>query len=96
MVRNVFHLDDRQLSSLMVPRADIEWLEASVTVAQSLQKVSAASALDLVHSWYPVCRGSLDDVVGVISVAQPAARWARRTKARSRRWRSRRCSCPRR
>jgi putative hemolysin len=69
MVRNVFHLDDRRLSSLMVPRADIEWLEASSTVAQSLQQVSAAGALNLVHSWYPVCRGSLDDVVGVISVA---------------------------
>ena len=69
MVRNVFHLDDRRLSSLMVPRADIEWLEASFTVAESLQKVSAAGALNLVHSWYPVCRTSLDDVVGVISVA---------------------------
>jgi putative hemolysin len=69
MVRNVFHLDDRRLSSLMVPRADIEWLEASFSVAQSLQKVSAAGALNLVHSWYPVCRTSLDDVVGVVSVA---------------------------
>jgi len=70
MVRNVFHLDDRRLSSLMIPRADIEWLEASDTVAQALQKVAAAAALNLVHSWYPVCRNSLDDVVGVISVAQ--------------------------
>ncbi len=69
MVRNIFHLDDRRLSSLMVPRGDIEWLEASGTVAQSLQKVTAAGALNLVHSWYPVCRNSLDDVVGVISVA---------------------------
>ncbi|VTU25987.1 Magnesium and cobalt efflux protein CorC [Variovorax sp. SRS16] len=69
MVRNVFHLDDRRLSSLMIPRADIEWLEASFTVAQALQQVSAAGALNLVHSWYPVCRNSLDDVVGVISVA---------------------------
>ncbi len=69
MVRNVFHLDDRRLSSLMIPRVDIEWLEASGTVAQSLQHVADAGALNLVHSWYPVCRGSLDDVVGVISVA---------------------------
>lgn len=69
MVRNVFHLDDRRLTSLMVPRADIEWLEASFTIAQCLRKVSDAGALDLVHSWYPVCRNSLDDVVGVISVA---------------------------
>ncbi len=70
MVRNVFHLDDRRLSSLMVPRADIEWLEASDSVDASLQKVAAAGALNLVHSWYPVCRHSLDDVVGVISVAR--------------------------
>ncbi|MES2531210.1 MAG: hemolysin family protein [Pseudomonadota bacterium] len=69
MVRNVFHLDDRRLSSLMVPRADIEWLDATDTVASGLQKVAAAGALNLVHSWYPVCRNSLDDVVGVISVA---------------------------
>ena len=69
MVRNVFHLDDRRLSSLMIPRADIEWLDASDTVRSSLQKVADAGALNLVHSWYPVCRNSLDDVVGVISVA---------------------------
>ena len=70
MVRNVFHLDDRRLSSLMVPRADIEWMDASLTVTQSLEKVAASSAYHLVHSWYPVCRESLDDVVGVISVAR--------------------------
>ncbi|MET0541310.1 MAG: hemolysin family protein, partial [Variovorax sp.] len=70
MVRNVFHLDDRRLSSLMIPRADIEWMEASLTVAQALQQVAASSAFNLVHSWYPVCRQSLDDVVGVVSVAR--------------------------
>ncbi len=69
MVRNVFDLDERRLSSLMIPRGDIEWLEASGTVASSLQNVAEAGALNLVHSWYPVCRNSLDDVVGVISVA---------------------------
>jgi putative hemolysin len=70
MVRNVFHLDDRRLSSLMVPRADIEWLEASDSVEEALRKVSANAVRDEVHSWYPVCRGSLDDVVGTISVAR--------------------------
>jgi putative hemolysin len=70
MVRNVFHLDDRRLSSLMVPRADIDWLEAADSVAQALQKVSADAARGQIHSWYPVCRQSLDDVVGLISVAR--------------------------
>lgn len=27
MVRNVFRLDDRQVASLMTPRADIDWID---------------------------------------------------------------------
>ena len=61
MVRNVFLLDDRQLISIMVPRADIRWLDAADSVEHG-----AALAWSDGHSWYPVCRGGLDDVVGVI------------------------------
>ncbi|KQT13685.1 hemolysin family protein [Ramlibacter sp. Leaf400] len=66
MVRNVFHLDDRALGSMMVPRSDIEWLDASFTVADALRLAGEGGA----HSWYPVCRGSLDDVVGIVSIAR--------------------------
>lgn len=69
MVQNVFRLDDRPLTSLMVPRADVEWLDASHTVAQSL-KLAGGGGETGAHSWYPVCRGGLDDVVGVISVGR--------------------------
>lgn len=69
MVQNVFRLDDRPLTSLMVPRADIDWLDATLTVAQCLQHVGAAGELGA-HSWYPVCRGSLDEVVGLVSVGK--------------------------
>ncbi len=65
MVQNVFLLDDRLLTSLMLPRSDIEWLDASDTVAQAVDKAGATG-----HSWYPVCNGSLDDVVGVVNVAK--------------------------
>ncbi|MDD4943157.1 hemolysin family protein [Rhodoferax sp.] len=68
MVQNVFGLDDRPLTSLMVPRAEVDWLDASATVAQGLQKVALDGASQA-HSWYPVCRGSLDEVVGKISLA---------------------------
>ncbi|MGB4360847.1 MAG: hemolysin family protein [Rhodoferax sp.] len=68
MVQNVFGLDDRQLTSLMVPRAEVDWLDADISVAQALQKVGTDGA-ERAHSWYPVCRGSLDDVVGKISMA---------------------------
>jgi putative hemolysin len=68
MVQNVFGLDDRPLTSIMVPRAEVDWLDASSAVAHSLHKVGTDGA-DKAHSWYPVCRGSMDDVVGKISLA---------------------------
>lgn len=68
MVHNLFRLDDRPLTSIMVPRSDVQWLDASYSVAQCLQLASASGDKGA-HSWYPVCRSSLDDVVGVISVA---------------------------
>ncbi len=69
MVQNVFSLDDRPLPSLMVPRTDIEFLDASESVAQSLARVGKSGEKGA-HSWYPVCRGSLDDVVGIINVGK--------------------------
>jgi putative hemolysin len=66
MVQNVFHLDDRPLTSMMVPRSDLHWLDAAFTVQDALREVAHGEA----HSWYPVCRGSLDNVLGVVSVAQ--------------------------
>ncbi len=68
MVHNVFSLDDRPLTSFMVPRTDVKWLEADQTAAHSLNQLGANGGKGS-HSWYPVCRGSLDDVLGVISVA---------------------------
>ena len=65
MVQNVFLLDDRLLTSLMLPRSEIEWIDASDTVAQAIDKAGATG-----HSWYPVCRGGLDDVVGVVNIAK--------------------------
>ncbi len=66
MVQNVFNLDERSLTSIMVHRSDIEWLDAKTTVPQALAQVGAQGA----HSWYPVCRDGLDDVVGAVSVSQ--------------------------
>ncbi len=69
MVQNVFQLDDRPLTSLMVPRTDVQWLDASSSIAQSLAWVGSSGPAGA-HSWYPVCRSSLDEVIGVISVAR--------------------------
>ncbi len=63
MVRNVFRLDARQIGSMMIPRAEIAWLD----LAASSQEVLAVVA-EHGHTRYPVCRGSLDDVMGVLAV----------------------------
>ncbi|MDZ7920711.1 hemolysin family protein [Rhodoferax sp.] len=76
MVRNVFRLDDRHLTSMMLPRTDIAWLDADATVEQALSLASGSAGTGA-HSWYPVCRGSLDDVAGVISVARLLERGVR-------------------
>jgi putative hemolysin len=64
MVRNVFALDDRSLESIMVPRSDIEWLEATQTVREAMVSAQLHN-----HSLFPVCKESLDEVVGVIRLA---------------------------
>jgi putative hemolysin len=62
MVRNVFRLDDRQIGSMMIPRSDIAWLNLDVSVSDNLATIAQHG-----YSRYPVCRGGLDDVVGVAS-----------------------------
>ncbi len=62
MVRNVFRLDERQIGSMMIPRAEIDWIDADAGPDEVRQVIDEAE-----HSRYPVCRGGLDDVVGVVS-----------------------------
>jgi putative hemolysin len=72
MVENLFHLDDRPLTSIMVPRTDIISLDAKLTAAQALAIAGGTkdATMKTSHSWFPVCRGSLDDVIGVVSTAR--------------------------
>lgn len=65
MVRNVFRLDDRQIGSLMIPRGDIVFLDISEPLEENLKRVSESN-----HSRFPVCRGGLHDIVGVITAKQ--------------------------
>lgn len=62
MVRNVFRLDDRSVGSMMIPRTDIVWLDATATADEVRAAIETQE-----HSRYPVCRGGLTDVLGVIS-----------------------------
>ncbi len=62
MVRNVFRLDDRQIASLMTPRSDIVYLDLDDSIDDNLRKVVESE-----HARFPVCRGTLREVQGVVS-----------------------------
>jgi putative hemolysin len=62
MVRNVFRLDDRNVGSMMIPRSDVVWLDVSAPFPEVLAIIAESG-----RSRYPVCRGGLDEVLGVVS-----------------------------
>lgn len=72
MVRNVFRLDDRQIGSLMVPRGDVVTLDLQQDFDRHL---AAVESFD--HANFPVVKGSLDQLQGVINARQWLARVVR-------------------
>jgi putative hemolysin len=63
IVHNVFQLGDRKVTSLMTNRQEIVWLDLDDTVEENKAKI-----FDSRHSIYPVCRGTVDEVVGLVYV----------------------------
>ena len=63
IIERVFHLSDRNITSLMTHRSDILWLESTKTVAQV-----RAQMPENMHSIYPVCESSIDQIKGVVSL----------------------------
>jgi len=72
MVRNVFRLDDRQIGSLMVPRGDIVALDVDLPFEANLSRIEASD-----HARFPVVKGGLDNVQGVINARQWLSRVVR-------------------
>ena len=65
MVRNVFRLDDRQITSLMIPRADIVYLDVEQPMDENMIAIAESD-----HSRFPVCRGGLHDILGIVNAKQ--------------------------
>ncbi|CAN2182517.1 TlyC Hemolysins and related proteins containing CBS domains [Candidatus Nanopelagicaceae bacterium] len=63
IVEEVFNASERQIHELMVPRTEVDFMDASLTVSKAI-----ALAVDKAHSRYPVVRGSTDEVIGFIHV----------------------------
>lgn len=71
LLRNVARLSDHALAMLMTPRDDIVWLDVDDPEPEVRRKLAANP-----HSRYPVARGRLDDVVGIIQAKELLAHLA--------------------
>jgi len=76
MVRNVFRLDERQISSLMVPRSEIVWLDVEDTMEQNLTVITESE-----HARFPVCRGGLENILGILNARQLLGKTLRGSEA---------------
>ena len=63
IVEEVFNASERQVHEVMVPRTEVDFMDASLTVGKAI-----SLAIEKAHSRYPVVRGSSDEVVGFIHV----------------------------
>ncbi len=63
IVEDVFEAGDRQIREVMIPRTEVDFLDAGMPVYKA-----AKYAYTQPHSRYPVTRGSVDDVIGFVHV----------------------------
>ncbi|NYT25487.1 TerC family protein [Alcaligenaceae bacterium] len=60
MVSGVLRLAERSVHSVMTPRTDISWINVDDDPKTVRDKINRTP-----HGFYPVCRGSLDEIIGI-------------------------------
>lgn len=63
IIERVFHLGDRNITSLMTHRSDIIWFSLDDNEDKIKEKI-----LQEPHSAYPICDESIDNIKGVVSI----------------------------
>ncbi|MBK6635508.1 MAG: HlyC/CorC family transporter [Chitinophagaceae bacterium] len=63
IIERLFHLGDRNITSLMTHRTDIIWFDEQETVQNFKDRFEV-----LTYSTYPVCNKVVDDITGVVFV----------------------------
>jgi putative hemolysin len=63
IIERVFHLGDRNITSLMTHRSDIIWFDLNENEETMKEKIIRET-----HSVYPICDGSIDNIKGVVSI----------------------------
>jgi putative hemolysin len=65
IIERVFHLGDRNITSLMTHRTDIVWFDSNEDKTSIKHKIE-----EFLHSVYPVCEGDIDKIKGVVYVKE--------------------------
>jgi CBS domain containing-hemolysin-like protein len=73
LLRNILRLHSITAADVMVPRADILAVEIATPLARLIELVKQQG-----HSRYPVYRGTLDEIVGMIHIKDLIAHWSQR------------------
>ena len=82
IISGIVRLADRPVREVMTPRTEIDWID----IASHADEIRAALA-ETPHSRMPVARGSVEEIVGVVSTRDMLTRRAGRSAARPRaRW----------
>jgi putative hemolysin len=63
IIERVFHLGDRNITSLMTHRSDIIWFDMNENETLIKEKIFKEP-----HSFYPVCDAELDNIKGTVSI----------------------------
>lgn len=63
IIERVFHLGDRNITSLMTHRSDIIWFNLDDSEDKIKEKIFKEP-----HSVYPICDGEIDNLKGVVSI----------------------------
>lgn len=61
MISGVLTLASRSMRSVMTPRTEISWVDCNRSQEEIREQL-----LDTPHSLFPVCRDSLDQIIGVV------------------------------
>lgn len=65
MIAGVLRLGDRNVRSIMTPRREIVWLDPDRSAEEILARIR-----DSKHSRFPVARGGIDDILGVVQAKE--------------------------
>ncbi len=63
IIERVFHLSDRNITSLMTHRSDIVWFDLNDNEDAIKEKINKEP-----HSVYPICNEDIDNIKGIVSI----------------------------